>query len=251
MSLISLAEQDNLPDNQLMDEETINWILSNKPDFLFSNFNKNYAIFAMDMVLSFSPPEDWFLRSENINSIHGLRHILRVIANISYLIKENRISNKKIITSVLIAGLLHDLRRQNDKNDNEHAERANIWFIEKQDQILKYFKNINNQIDINSISAAILLHNKDYNVFSGYPNYLKNKFVVDFLKSGDALDRYRLPKLKWWINNQYLSLIPSEEAKLFAYELVLESEKKFLEINDSKKAVLMTLTLLNNKHGRK
>ena len=33
MSLISLAEKNNLPSLQLMDKETLGWIKSNKPNF--------------------------------------------------------------------------------------------------------------------------------------------------------------------------------------------------------------------------
>jgi uncharacterized Fe-S center protein len=44
-----------------------------------------------------------------------------------------------------------------------------------------------------------------------------------------------LPKLKWWIDDKYLSLLPSDKARLFAYTLVIDSERNFLEINKIEK----------------
>jgi hypothetical protein len=71
--------------------------------------------------------------------------------------------------------------------------------------------------------------------------YLKHKEIIDLLKTADALDRYRLPKLKWWINDDFVIVIPDESEKSFAYNLVINSEKNYLSINDSVKSVLNSL----------
>jgi hypothetical protein len=53
--------------------------------------------------------------------------------------------------------------------------------------------------------------------------------AVDIVKTADALDRYRLPKLKWWINDSYLRCLPPDWIKRTAYDLVVASEYLCLE----------------------
>ena len=60
----------------------------------------------------------------------------------------------------------------------------------------------------------------------------KDKFITDYieiLKTADALDRFRLPKTKRWINTDYLTLIPGKNLINFAHYLVVSSEISYLQ----------------------
>lgn len=244
MSLISLAEQDNLPDFQFLDEDTLCWIIANRPKFVVSKYDQDFVKFSINKVQKFLPLQEWFLENKGIDSIHGMRHILRVVANTAYLVREKNIIDERVIIAVFIAASLHDLRRKNDRGDEGHANRAVKWFLLNKNSILNHYQIDITNVNIDAISAAISFHEQKYEQIIDNPDYKKNKIVVDLLKSGDALDRYRLPKLKWWINDAYLSMVPSEEVKLFAYTLVLESERIFLGEGNSIPAVLKSFDKL-------
>jgi len=93
--------------------------------------------------------------------------------------------------------------------------------------------------DIISIAAAIELHEIPYDTFTlGQQElYRTNTLLVDVLKTADALDRYRLPKLKWWINDEHLRLRPSLSLKQIAFTVVATSEGNFLKQSDSHASV--------------
>lgn len=241
MSLISLAEQNNLPDFQFLDKDTLYWIAANKPQFAISKYDQDFIKFSRNKAQKFSPPQEWFLRSEGIDSIHGVRHILRVVANIAYLVKEKGIVDKRMIVTAFIAASLHDLRRKNDRGDEGHADRTVEWFLLNKNSILSHYEVNAADININAVSAAILFHEQKYEQIIDNPDYKKNKIAVDLLKSGDASDRYRLPKLKWWIDDKYLLLLPSDKARYFAYTLVIDSERNFLKTSKSEESVLVAL----------
>ncbi len=241
MSLIALAEQNNLPDFQFLDKDTLSWIANNKPQFTAPAYNRSFVEFTKNKVRKFSPLKTWFLKDEGIDSIHGMRHILRVIANIAYLVKEKGIVDEHIVTNTLIAASSHDLRRKNDKGDEGHADRAVEWFLLNKNSILSHYEVNTADIDINAVSVAILFHEQRYEQIIDNLDYKKNKIAVDLLKSGDALDRYRLPKLRWWIDDKYLLLLPSDKARYFAYILVMDSERNFLKISKSEESVLVAL----------
>ncbi|MGW6195392.1 hypothetical protein ACWF0M_04505 [Kribbella sp. NPDC055110] len=48
--------------------------------------------------------------------------------------------------------------------------------------------------------------------------------VIDVIKAADALDRYRLPKLKWWPDPSRMRLQPPSWMHQFAWRLVVETE---------------------------
>lgn len=240
MSLVSLAEQGNLPQFQFIDKDTLCWIRKNKPSFQPVSIGKRFLPLIKSDTLRFTPSRLWFLRKEGIDSIHGIRHTMRVIANLSYLLQENKIIDQLLMRKVFIAASLHDLRRKNDKGDQGHAKRAADWFSSNTKEILRFFKVGLGKKDVKDVTNAILLHESPYSQFRGQCTYKASREVVDLLKSADALDRYRLPKLKWWIDDNYLALIPSDKAKKFAYTLVLSSESLFLKTNESIKSILMT-----------
>jgi len=127
MSLVLLAKQDKLPDFQFMDDETLRWIKLNKPKFQ-AVFRKNLLPLIINDVLQFMPCISFFSRKKAADSIHGMRHIMRVIANVSYIARENKIIGRSVAVNALIAASLHDLRRLNDKGDEGMPKERPISF---------------------------------------------------------------------------------------------------------------------------
>jgi len=238
MSLVDFAQEGTLPKIQLMDIETLKWIEKNRPNF--AKVNPPFTSKILEQVKKYLPPKQWFLEKDCVDSIHGIRHILRVIANASNLIF-NRKTDLVLARNLLISSSLHDLRRKDDKGDEGHAVRARDWFIENSDEICRYFGLTLLMKDIDEIANAIYFHEISYGQILSDNEYLKHKEIIDLLKTADALDRYRLPKLKWWINDDFVIVIPDESEKSFAYNLVVNSEENYLSINDSVKSVLNSL----------
>lgn len=213
MSLISLAQKNNLPEHQFMDTATIEWIVKNMPSF--ENKRKNIVLSTdeVNLVKKYIPPQDWFLDEKRFNSIHGIKHSLRVAI---YALK----LQKKVNLSLIIAAILHDTRRLNDKNDPHHGRRAAFWFLNNVPKITDKF-NINlSKYDIKKIHDIILYHDVP---FDDINSDIFN--CVNILKTADALDRYCQPKLKWWIRDDFLVFKPTEDMKFFSYNLVVESER--------------------------
>ena len=65
----------------------------------------------------------------------------------------------------------------------------------------------------------------------------KHKYIIDTLKTADALDRFRLPKSDWWPKDEYLVRIPSLGERIFAYNLVVRSEELALSGLDNTTSV--------------
>lgn len=245
-SLVKLAEQKTLPDLQYMDNETLSWIKENSPDFNSVKLKEKHIQRVIEDVKKYTPKSEWFLVQEGIYTIHGLRHIMRVIANVSHLATQ-RHTDDVTKRNVLVAAGLHDVRRRNDKGDEGHAERANEWFIANQKKVVDFYGVDLTTKDSEEIGLAIKMHEIPYDDISVQDGYSEFKQSVDLLKTADALDRYRQPKLKWWINDNYLKLIPTLEEKYFAYDLVIRSEENYLGTGDSVKSVLNSLENMKGK----
>jgi hypothetical protein len=228
-SLHKLAEEGNLPLHQNIDPETLEWIKKNKPDDLT---NADYSEVANSIDVSkltqLTPSNIWFTSENKINSLHGIRHLMRVAIYVYYLSKS--IENAVKRNSLLLASLLHDIRRETDKTDEGHAKRGADWYQNKQDEIHTSL-NIK-EIDENIVIELIEQHEEMSD---------KNSSLLNILKTADALDRYVQPKMKWWINDEYLKLKPTIELKAFAFDLVTRSEEKYLNGIDSVSAVLDSL----------
>jgi hypothetical protein len=88
------------------------------------------------------------------------------------------------------------------------------------------------------VALAILGHEIPYPGVERSPGYAAAGWAIDLLKTADVLDRYRLPKTKWWQGDAFLKLLPSAALKSFAFDLVVESERRHLHGTDSVDAVL-------------
>lgn len=240
MSLIKLAQQKQLPDYQYMDDETLNWIIENKPNFDLENKYK-INIHNLNYLRNYIPLKNWFLASEEIKAIHGIKHLLRVaIYALSILQTEFKEIKKQ---NLVISAILHDIRRLNDKDDYGHGERSAKWFLDNIVEIEKQFGVIFSDLDKKEIYCAIYYHDLPYEIILSENNYKQYKNIINIIKTVDALDRYSQPKLKWWINDKYLIFIPSDKVKDFAYNLIVKSEKLYLAGLDDVQSVFRALEL--------
>jgi hypothetical protein len=206
-SLVALAERHALPRFQYMDETTFRWILQNNPGYEISNLpNIQSGLLWLSML---TLPTEWFLESRIVDSLHGSRHLLRTAYFIFVLTGElpNGGLDQK---HAAIAALIHDIRRRNDKGDSGHAERSARWFRAHSAEVGQHFGVDLKPVDVAGIEAAVALHETPYVNFTSQQKelYYDHKILVDLLKTADALDRYRLPKLKWWINDEFCQLNP-------------------------------------------
>ncbi len=238
VSLVDFAKKNELPSIQFMDPATLDWINSNRPDEL-KNSIKRYCPRPdlIPQIVKLLPLNEWFFNNEIIDSIHGLRHLLRVAFLGATLDLEIKLSQKNII-NIIIAAHLHDIRRIDDKGDPGHGERAAVWFKDNLTKITEYFSLNLESEDIEEIFFMIRYHENPYTEISHKDAYKKYKTVIDIMKTADALDRYRQPKLKWWISDNYLALKPSLSMKKFAYDLVVGSERLKLDGLDNTSSVL-------------
>jgi hypothetical protein len=149
-----------------MDLNTLKRIKKNKPDFNTNpGFGKNLKS-QIDNLTSelkrFIPDSSWFLVPEEINTIHGVRHLLRVNFLSMLLITLDESIPSKFLKMSAITSSLHDLRRRNDLLDTPHARRAAKWFI-KNTPLIKNFFNIElNGKEIDTIYYSILFHDVPY-----------------------------------------------------------------------------------------
>lgn len=65
--------------------------------------------------------------------------------------------------------------------------------------------------------------------------------LTDLLKTADALDRYRMPRQRWWPRDEFLRVIPPPWLHRVAFDLVVETEMARLDGQDGVTAVLTAL----------
>lgn len=233
MSLVERAERKRLPEFQSMDQPTLDWICANQPAFDCQDFDKGLFRAAID-----PPRAEWFLEPRMIDGLHGTRHALRVSLYARALATRLGLPEAER-DALALAGLLHDVRRKNDKGDERHGARCAEWFLDdrRHPGLTRPFT-----VELTSaIAAAIRFHEMPYGSIDGSPEYAGRERIVDILKTADALDRYRLPKRKWWIDDACLKVKPPEGFKAFAFGLIVGSERLFLEGADGASAVARAL----------
>ncbi len=230
-SLIVLAKENNLPDYQYMDSETLQWIINNPPQIILDS-NKDNPIINIELINKFIPKREWFIEAKITDSIHGIRHSGRCLAHTI------NIHKKTPSAELMIAVALHDIGRKNDKNDPGHGERGVLWLENNLDVVLKNIRI--KEIDSRTVINAIKYHEIPYEDIPD--NIINNsKGIIDILKTSDTLDRYIQPKLNWRINDNFLMNKPTDSQKLFAYNLVIQVEKNFISGLSSEEAVMQAL----------
>lgn len=235
-SLVSLAGKRQLPLHQFMDDETLLWIKRNKPKFRSA---ADIQLARRDLIERFVPNSDWFQSKKSIDSIHGVRHLLRV--GINAIIVARWLPFKGRIQNLVIAAVLHDIRRKDDKDDALHGLRAARWFKSHQRLIEKRFKTELSNDDVEEIYWPIVFHELAISEVKKDIHYSQFRYNVDIIRAADALDRYRLPKMKWWINDEILGITVPERIKRRAYNTVVTSEGYFLKGKTSQQSILSRL----------
>lgn len=210
--LWDLAQERKQPEFQYMDQGTLEQIKLHRPQFK-NDFNYCLTQNDIELLLEMSPKSDWYLTEEIISSIHGIAHTLRVMVYALILAKKHL--NDDQLEALLLACAVHDTQRLDDKGDEGHEERALEWLE----------KGFVKQSQIRLVSQ----------ILNGEHDYEK------YLRTADALDRYRLPKVKWWIDESFLSLRPEESMKSFAFDLVVGSEQARLNGVEDVEAVFSNL----------
>jgi hypothetical protein len=226
-----------LPNLQLMDLKTLEWIKRTaKPSFLkISTLRQKFTPFALKDITPFIPQKEWFANSQHISSIHGLRHILRVLINSAVI---NSLEGYTWSPTLMAAAATHDIRRLNDKSDEGHGLRSAEWIRQNYKSIL--FTKTFTFDEIEAICHIISSHELP---FKQIPPEIYRKFKkpINILKAADALDRFRLPTQKWWPKKKLIQVKSAYFMMGLAKYFVYRSETLYLINNyPQKKAIFET-----------
>ncbi|MFX1340696.1 MAG: hypothetical protein ACFFDK_18945 [Promethearchaeota archaeon] len=228
VSLIELIQKGKLPLHQFMDLETVNWIKENRPSFNISTPPLKMKPDYLLEIKKYIPDPTWFIITKKKDSIHGMRHILRVMFHSFHLVLVSGSKSSHFFKNSLVASSLHDLRRKNDLMDLYHGKRAARWFKKNISLIENQFEIHLTEDDVKAIYYSMSFHDVSYESIARNMKYEQYKDLTDILKTADALDRYRLPSIRLWFKDKYVSVIPSDYLKFIAFQLVIDSETKFL-----------------------
>lgn len=232
------------PLHQYMDRETVSHLQAHRPIFKPDPLKKRAILERIPEIIRkitpFIPNSKWYLISEEQHTIHGMRHLVRTMVFIEILCDINNLSEEICQHAIVIAGL-HDLRRENDLFDYEHAERCAQWLQTNWDEINRFFRINWSFHEWSKMYYAILYHDVPYYKILNNPEYKSYQIYIDLIKTADALDRYRLPNPNWWLKNKLIQLQPSEELMEFAYELAMYSEYLYQDLHDGTKSVFQAL----------
>lgn len=235
MNLREMALQKRLPIHQFMDRSTLNWI---KDTAVLKGLAVHDQIILPDALvdkLHFSQPAQlFFVDKEIYEGLHGFRHCNRVALLAGAVAIEAGIADASTMKVVMIAGSLHDCRRINDNADTGHGSRSADWFRANVGAVCEHY-NVNfSQIEIELIDKAIRFHDTgQVEATFADKRYLQ---VIETVKTADALDRYRQPKDKWWIDDSYLEIKPSLSLKNSAFNLMYHFEDAYLQTNNNEQA---------------
>lgn len=170
------------PTIQCTDIETINIILN-------TNIYTQKIILHDDELLlikKYIPTQDNYLNKDCYSSIHGIMHTTRVMF---YSLLISKVLGINYELPIFIASI-HDISRNNDNGDLEHGKRAAEYFASNINTLYKEFLYQ---------KELIYFCLENHNLSQQVPDVLDTKYLyLSILKTADALDRFRLPKIKWW-----------------------------------------------------
>ncbi|MBW1602574.1 hypothetical protein JJV70_10740 [Streptomyces sp. JJ66] len=227
-SLIDLAARGQLPLHQHMDHATIAWISDNKPD-LPPATRLAMRPQSKKLLAHGGLPTRWWADPRLYTSLHGVRHAMRTAALAAVLAEANSLDDADTATAVLAAAV-HDCQRRHDQDDRGHGARAAIWLAANADTVWVHFGLTATSRRIVQAATAVRLHDIPYEAFTAddTSDHARTGRITDVVKAADALDRYRLPKLKWWPNSSYVREPVFDQLRALAFDLVLVSERAYL-----------------------
>ena len=238
------AKNRTLGNFQQNDIETFNWCYKNLGiKSLIDTKVEEVNLINIKEIIHFLPKREWFIKENYMNSIHGYLHTSRVIILLQILCNIYHYDNKKVL---LISAAIHDVKRVNDKRDRNHGLRAGEWFKKKFYKHFKYLKN--DEVDI--ITNIVTYHETEYDKI---PNLFLKRYYKEIvlLKVADALDRYRLPKKKWWPKIEYFKFDIPKNIFVLSKLLIYYSEREKLVNNkDNYNSIIKALKIIVNKHGK-
>ncbi|MEW2271706.1 hypothetical protein GTY41_11440 [Streptomyces sp. SID685] len=228
-SLIDLAARGQLPLHQHMDHATIAWISNNRPD-LPPAPKPVPRPQPKELLAHGGLPTQWWADPRLYTSLHGVRHAMRTAALAAVLAEANGLDDTDTATSV-IAAAVHDCQRRHDKDDRGHGNRAAIWLAANADAVWGHFGLTATPRRIVQAAAAVRLHDVPYEAFAAddQADHARAERITDVVKAADALDRYRLPKLTWWPDARYVREPAFDQMRALAFDLVLVSERAYLD----------------------
>jgi hypothetical protein len=227
-SLIDLAARGQLPLHQHMDHATLAWISDNRPD-LPSTPPPALRPQSKKLLSHDGLPARWWSDPHQYTSLHGVRHTIRTAALAAILAEANGLDDTDTAT-VVIAAAVHDCQRHHDKDDRGHGARAAIWLAANADTVWDAFGLTATPRRIVQAATAVRLHDIPYEAFTtdDQADHARAERITDVVKAADALDRYRLPKLKWWPDARYVREPAFDQLRAIAIDLVLVSERAYL-----------------------
>lgn len=112
----------------------------------------------------------------------------------------------------------------------EDMARAAGWLAGNGDTVFGHFGLVATSRRLTRAATAVRLHEIPYAEFTAgdRADHARAERVTDLVKAADALDRYRLPKLKWWPDARYVREPAFDELRGLAFALVLISERAYL-----------------------
>ncbi|GAA3386408.1 hypothetical protein [Streptomyces racemochromogenes] len=226
-SLHELATVGALPDHQLMDAATLDWITSHPPQTAADR-----PPIQPNEILLLLPDEAWFTNPRQAEGLHGIRHGARACV-LAYLLATAYGLDRERTTALCVAAAVHDCRRLDDRSDPGHGRRGADWLTAHADLVLTAL-GCAAQVPPGlrgEAARAIAAHNLPYDSFPPGLNagYLKAPHLVDLLKAADCMDRYRLPLHRWWPDTGQLRVPVPRWLPAFAHGLVVRSERAHLD----------------------
>ncbi|MGW0875296.1 hypothetical protein ACWD3Z_33135 [Streptomyces sp. NPDC002740] len=220
-SLRELAAARTLPDQQIMDATTLDWIAGTPPPAAADT-----PSLLADDVLLLSPDPSWFTTRDQADGLHGIGHGSRTSV-LAFLLARAHGLDQQHTAALCTAAAVHDCRRHNDRADAGHSRRAADWFTEHAEAVLHTLgQDVPAELRAEA-ATAIAVHNLPYDAFGPgqHAAHQRAPHLTDLLKAADCLDRYRLPSRRWWPNPTHLRVAIPAWLFPFAHGLVVHSER--------------------------
>jgi hypothetical protein len=211
------------PLHQRLDKLSIGWLTDQaKPVAVgIKTLMPGYKPFPLE-TLYLDPA--WFQIPADALGIHGIRHLMRVTLYSWILIQEqvlfDKLSYNKLHAFLQVA-LVHDIVRVDDNADLEHGYRSYEWIKQKLPYIPLF------------IADATRFH-----VEEELPNLDELSLeLLKILKTADALDRFRLPKMKWWPDPSRMVLSVSPALLDFCKYVTIRTEQDTVDANSTDEVI--------------
>ena len=206
------------PSHQYLDKASVLWLIEQ---------GKPQSVSVYSLLPKYSPfpineldlRTEWFGDTKMAYGIHGARHLVRValyVWIIAQYLAVDRVGSREQMIDFLQAAMVHDIRRIDDNADIEHGHRSADWI----EAVLPKTSD--------AAVAAVRFHAEEA------PRGLdaNSLDLLNMLKTADALDRFRLPRVKWWPDKDRMPLETSDELLEFCKYVTLQSELETCGLED-------------------